>query len=352
MFLKNKEKKNKLFNKIYRIIDVNINRSRESLRVLEDIARFYFKDEILMQEIRNLRHSLQKFEVKYLLKNFIFYREAAEDIGKSAQPVQKLTVLDLMKANFKRLEESSRVLEEFINLVLPAQACFFQNIRFKVYELEKKFLQNNNKRFPGGIYLITDDNLPVNKIIKIVNIALKKGIKIVQLRDKKRNVKEIIKYGKQIAQKCKIFNALFLVNDRIDIALELNADGIHLGSNDISPCLIQKIAPHLIIGLSVDTLAEAKNIFKNKIPVDYLALGPIFKTKTKKDVPVPRGLKMLKDLVKISPLPVVAIGGINENNFLEVLKTKVNNIALISAISKSKNINKTLNNLIALQQKF
>lgn len=332
---------------IYQIIDVNINRSREALRILEDIARFYLVKEDLMLKIRNIRHSIQNYEKKYLLKNYILYRNSLWDIGKEAKPVNKFTLMDLIKANFKRLQESLRVLEECSNLI-NTPPIFFQNLRFKTYDLEKLFF--HKEKFPKGIYLITDDTLTPNKTINLVDIALKKGVQIIQLRDKKRKINEILIYGKKIAENCRKHNALFFVNDRIDIALELRADGMHLGSTDISPNLIKKIAPHLIIGISVDTLNEAKKILKNKIPVDYIALGPIFNTQTKTNLPSPRGLKMLKDLVKISSLPVVAIGGINQNNIASVIDCKVHNIAMISAFSKAKNVSIFLDKIIKYQR--
>ncbi|MBU1631470.1 MAG: thiamine phosphate synthase, partial [Candidatus Omnitrophica bacterium] len=130
---------------------------------------------------------------------------------------------------------------------------------------------------------------------------------------------------------------LFIVNDRVDIALAVEADGVHLGKDDLSITEAREIiGEDKIIGISCDSVKEA--IKAEKDGADYVALGPIFPTTTKKDVPYPLGIKVIKEAKKKISIPIVAIGGINEKNIGEALKSGADSVAVISAVLKNSNI--------------
>ncbi|MFH1823624.1 MAG: thiamine-phosphate pyrophosphorylase [Candidatus Firestonebacteria bacterium] len=135
--------KNKL--KIYRVIDANINRAREGLRVVEDICRLFLDDECLSTKIKNIRHSLSKtFNKENLLK----FRDSESDIGRNSlfdKKTKVKTIKEILIANLTRCQESMRVLEEFSKLVSPEVSSIYKKIRFKLYDVEKKIFKKFEK---------------------------------------------------------------------------------------------------------------------------------------------------------------------------------------------------------------
>lgn len=125
--------------KILRVIDVNFNRSKEGLRVIEDIFRFIFEQNSLRCKVRRLRHSLDAIAKEGILKAAVLNRNSLKDIGKEADSLEarRLNAKDILYINFQRTKESLRVLEEFFKLILPARVSEIKKIRYKVYELEK-----------------------------------------------------------------------------------------------------------------------------------------------------------------------------------------------------------------------
>jgi thiamine-phosphate pyrophosphorylase len=160
------------------------------------------------------------------------------------------------------------------------------------------------------------------------------GADIIQLRDKNLSARELIEIGLEMKAIIR-GKALFFVNDRLDIALALSADGVHLGQDDLPVEAARSIAGKcFLVGLSTHDEKEVKNSCSK--PVDYISFGPIFKTKTKLNALSPRGIRRLKEIVPYSKHPVVAIGGINKENIAEVLETGVKGVAISSAILDEK----------------
>ena len=159
---------------------------------------------------------------------------------------------------------------------------------------------------------------------------MKAGVEIVQLRDKNFSTRKLIELYKK-ADKIIGDRAFFFINDRLDIALGVSADGVHLGQDDFPVEMARNIAGKKFhIGFSTHTVNEVKKSASK--PVDYISFGPIFKTKTKCDAISPRGINRLRKAVPYSRHPVVAVGGINKRNAAEVLKTNVSGVAVSSAI--------------------
>ncbi len=192
-----------------------------------------------------------------------------------------------------------------------------------------------NLREKLKLYVITDRRLKPE--IESVREALEGGATSIQLRIKNASTREMIKIGKRIRELTKEYDALYFVDDRLDVALATNADGVQLGPEDMPISLAREIAPNLIIGASVYSLEEALQAEKER--ADYLGAGSVFPTPTKAGVRVIRveGLRKIVESVKI---PVVAIGGINHKNARDVLKTGVDGIAIISAIMGAKDVKK------------
>lgn len=193
------------------------------------------------------------------------------------------------------------------------------------------------------LYAITDEHLLKEDFTKKVEKALKSGVDIIQYRAKKKDAKDMIEEAIALKKLCIKYNVPLIINDRIDIALAIDADGVHVGQEDIPVLYVRKlIGNNKILGLSTKNLNHVEEA--NKLPVDYIGFGSIFPTNTKENAKV-AGLEKLKKAVEISLQPVIAIGGINENNIDEVLKTGCSGVAVVSAIFAGENIEENTKNL-------
>jgi len=189
------------------------------------------------------------------------------------------------------------------------------------------------------LYFITDSRLTRKTVLEDVKSAIRAGVKIIQYREKGEGTGDMIKEAKGISELCKKNNVLFIINDRVDIALAVDADGVHLGNKDMTYSIARKIlGSKKIIGLTVHNIREA--VEAERIGADYVGVSPIFETKTKLDAGRPAGLKLIKDIKKAIKIPFVAIGGINENNLGSVIEAGARSIAAISAIVTKDNVEK------------
>ena len=189
------------------------------------------------------------------------------------------------------------------------------------------------------LYFITDSRLTRKTVLEDVKSAIRAGVKIIQYREKEKSTGDMIKEAKEISELCKKNNVLFIINDRVDIALAVDADGVHLGNKDMTYSIARKIlGSKKIIGLTVHNIREA--VEAERIGADYVGVSPIFETKTKLDAGRPAGLKLIKDIKKAIKIPFVAIGGINENNLGSVIEAGARSIAAISAIVTKDNVEK------------
>lgn len=182
-----------------------------------------------------------------------------------------------------------------------------------------------------GLYAIIDSSyLKIGDMEKAAVKILEGGAKIIQLRAKDFGSNDMLEaaiFLKAAAQK---YEALFVINDRIDIAMLSGADGVHLGQDDIPVTEARKLLGNKIIGISTHDPKEA--IEAEAQGADYISFGPIFATKTKKDAQTPRGIEYLKEIRKAVTLPIAAIGGITEDNMKEVLRAGADSVAIISDI--------------------
>ncbi|MCY6960022.1 thiamine phosphate synthase [Clostridium brassicae] len=183
-----------------------------------------------------------------------------------------------------------------------------------------------------SLYLVTDRSFLNGRGFKeCVEQAIEGGVTLIQLREKNISTREFLAIAFQIKEITSKYNVPLLINDRIDIALAVDADGVHLGQSDMPINSARKIlGENKIIGISANTLNEA--LEAESCGANYLGLGPIFYTTSKKDINTPIGLDGLKEITKKIKIPCVAIGGINSSNTKEIMESGVNGISVISAI--------------------
>ncbi len=184
---------------------------------------------------------------------------------------------------------------------------------------------------PYTLYLVTDDQQDIDTLCYVVAEAIKGGVTMVQIREKHGDVRAFIERSLAIKKVLKDSGVPLIINDRVDVALAVQADGVHLGQSDMPVNLArQLIGPDMILGLSVENETQLREA--QDLPVDYLGISAIFSTPTKTNIIKEWGIDGLTKAVKESKLPLVAIGGINETNIKQIADTQVDGIALVSAI--------------------
>lgn len=187
------------------------------------------------------------------------------------------------------------------------------------------------------LYLVTERTLLGDRdLIPSIEKAIQGGVTIVQLREKNISTMEFYKLAKEVKALTQQYNIPLIINDRLDIALAVDAEGVHLGTNDLPISIARKLlGPDKILGASAHTLEEALQ-FQHE-GADYLGIGAVFPTETKKDATAV-GIDALKKIKEAISIPVVAIGGINETNVGNILHTNIDGIAVVSCILGKEDI--------------
>ncbi len=187
------------------------------------------------------------------------------------------------------------------------------------------------------LYAVTDRAwVGKQSLYEQVEAALKGGVSCVQLREKDLDDQEFLKEAKEISALCKAYKVPFFINDNVEIAIRCQADGIHVGQEDMEANKVrEKVGPDMMIGVSVHSVEEALEAVKNG--ADCLGVGAMFSTSTKKDVNL-LAKETLKAICDAVDVPVVAIGGINKSNIMELSGSGVDGVALVSAIFSADDI--------------
>lgn len=186
----------------------------------------------------------------------------------------------------------------------------------------------------ADIYGITAEEYSLGRgNVETVKLLLAAGIKVVQYREKEKNAREMYQECLAIREMTHRAGATFIVNDYIDLAVLVKADGVHIGQDDLPPEKVREfIGNDMVMGLSTHSPAQAKAAEALDNVIDYIGVGPIFATHTKKNVCDPVGLEYLDYVVRHIKLPFVAIGGIKEHNIAQVLQAGARTIALVTEI--------------------
>jgi thiamine-phosphate pyrophosphorylase len=318
-----------------RIIDVNLNRLDESLKLIEDITRFHLENKILLSQIRNIRRDFLIIKRSLPLPLIISTRRSHRDLGRKTKfdLGRKKDNLGLLLSSFSRAKESSRTIEETLKTTDTRLSNKAKQIRFQIYDLEKKIIIHYKKAFNPYLHAIIDEQyIGSLDLQKTVRTLVDNGATMIQLRTEKMNDRDFLRTARQIRKTIIKPNIKFIINNRVDIALSCAADGVHLGQKDISVDVARKIAGEMfIIGASAHNVAEAKRA--EKLGADYLGVGAIFQTETKREARI-CGMGTLRSIIQHVTIPVIAIGGINDQNYHTVLRTGAAGIAVASFLYK------------------
>ena len=342
------------------MIDANLNRSSEGLRVLEDVARFLLNDAEISQRLRTLRHDLAR-ETKSLSAGLISGRDAEHDVGRLRSKDKELTrgvtslasLLDLVTANAKRVEESLRVIEELAKLPEMnslLNSAGFEQTRFALYTLERDLISKISRRHKtdrmAGLYVILDRQFLAGRDeLEVARQIIDGGARVIQLRDKQSKKGELLVVAQKLRELCSQAGVLFIVNDYLDLALAVDADGLHIGQQDLPLAVVRRqLRIDRIVGCSITTVLQATKAQNEG--VDYLAVGSVFATTTKEEAIVV-GLDTVRELKRTISTPLVAIGGINESNIGEVVIAGADAVAVVSAVLGEKDIRGAVQKLVA-----
>uniref|UniRef100_A0A832A3B7 Thiamine-phosphate synthase n=1 Tax=Desulfacinum infernum TaxID=35837 RepID=A0A832A3B7_9BACT len=183
-----------------------------------------------------------------------------------------------------------------------------------------------------SLYVITDAAVIGNRpLLHVVEAALRGGAGVLQYREKKKPTRRMVEEAAALAALCRRHRAVFIVNDRIDVALAVEADGVHLGQDDMPVAVARRLlGPRRLIGVTVHNLKEIEEAQRGG--ADYISLAPVFATPTKPDHQTPMGVDGLKRLMEAVRCPAVAIGGINAQNIADVIRTGVDGVCVVSAV--------------------
>ena len=322
--------------RIYQIIDANLDRAREGLRVLEDWARFGLGKEKYVEKIKNFRQILGKNHLEVYKQSRNFIEDECKGLTHQEQ-FKRNTPDQIISSNAGRVQEALRVIEEFSRQHNHELSKIAAEIRYEIYNLEIELLRlSKSKRSEeilkeNDLYVITDEKENLLELIEALLIA---GVKIIQYRFKTGTDKDHLQEAIQIKNLCKRYNTLFIVNDRVDIALASNADGVHLGQDDLDLRTTRKLLGYSkLIGISANNEIDISNALKNGC--DYIGIGPVFETATKKNKK-PLGIEKIKTLTKDINIPWFAIGGIKTNNISYLKSNGIKKVALVSQLMNAK----------------
>jgi thiamine-phosphate pyrophosphorylase len=335
-----------------RIIDANINRLGEGLRVLEEFARLTLNNSAFTQQLKNMRHKLVNVDVN-LQKELLQVRDAAGDVGRSMDVAGEEKSRDLSSviiANARRVQESLRVMEEISKTRgLGLDSEEYRKSRFELYTIEKGLLSGVLRQEKiqklAGLYVVIDTEwLKGRNHIDVTEQATRGGAKVIQLRCKERSIREFLSIAGDLKKICAEQKVLLIINDSLEVALAVGADGLHIGQEDLPVAVARKLIPiDMILGCSVSTVVEAKTASADG--ADYLGVGAIFSTATKESARAV-GTERIKEIKKSVNLPIVAIGGVNKDNLRDVIKAGADAAAVISAVMGAEDIEKATRQLV------
>ncbi|WP_331774550.1 thiamine phosphate synthase [Sulfurospirillum sp. 1612] len=323
--------------KIYRILDANVNRAAEGIRVVEDICRFHFEDENLTKKLRDIRHKIRK-NLSSVDTHLLKYRDADHDIGKGISTASKIdkkaSIAQSIFANFKRALEAIRVIEEILKTTEDMYHIgkSYEALRYELYYLEKELMERHQKRvLPEGIYGITFSKFSNGRSnIEIVRDMIDCGITVIQYREKDKSLKEMYEEALILREMTRKAGVVFIINDHVELAMMVDADGVHIGQDDWPLEKVRKlIGDDKIIGLSTHSKEQALEAVE--LGADYIGVGPIYDTKTKDYATV--GVEYLEFVAQNIPIPFVAIGGIKEHNLSEIIKRGAKSFALVTELT-------------------
>ncbi len=344
---------------VLRIIDASANRAREGLRVVEDFVRFSLDDAHLSELLKSARHQLRSVLQHFDSQSLIDCRNTRGDVGtgiSTSAEMVRTNSLSVVKASLKRVQEATRTLEEY-SKVLPASveepkqrgaSQKLEQLRYELYSIEKAVLTtiDSKKQFDGrNVYLLLSSDQCKDDVEHVLTEAISGGIRIVQIREKSMPDRELLDYARRVRRITRESGVLLIMNDRPDLAVLCEADGIHVGQEELSVRDVRRIVgPGCLIGVSTHSIEQARNAVLDG--ASCLGVGPVFQSGTKSFDEF-AGLDFVREVAAEIQLPWFPIGGIDHSNVDQVVEVGASRIAISGAICRADNPRHATEQLVA-----
>ena len=344
---------------VLRILDASANRAREGLRVVEDFVRFSLDDAHMSKLLKSARHQLRSVLQTFDLQSLIHCRNTRGDVGTditTPAEMARTDSLSVVKASLKRVQEATRTLEEY-SKVLPnsvdrptqrGASQKLEQLRYELYSIEKAVLTtiDSRKQFDGrNVYLLLSSNMCSGDVERVLAEAIAGGIRIVQIREKSMPDRELLDYARSVRRITRESGTLMIMNDRPDLAALCEADGVHVGQEELSVRDVRKIVgPRCLIGVSTHSIEQARNAVLDG--ASCIGVGPVFKSETKSFDKF-AGLNFVREVAAEIQLPWFPIGGIDHSNVGQLVEAGASRIAISGAICRTDNPRHAAEQLVA-----
>ena len=322
--------------RVYRVLDANANRARESLRVAEEAARFALERPDLAEALKALRHDLRAALDRFGADALLRARDTAGDVGTrlaTETEGRRTGTADVARAAMKRLTEALRAIEEYGKTVDAGAAAAVEGIRYRAYDLEKRLAEAQrpaSRLAAGGLCVLVTESLCRRPWEEVLAAVLAGGAAAVQVREKALADGALLARARRAAEACHEAGALCIVNDRPDVAVLAAADGVHVGTGDLPVGAARRIVgPDRIVGASTHSARQA--LAAAEAGADYIGCGPMFPSSTKPQDVIP-GPDLCREVTQKVGLPVMAIGGITAENAGQVLAAGARWLAVSAAV--------------------
>lgn len=320
-----------------RALDAGFNRAREAARVLEDYCRFALDDRFLTQQVKELRHGLAAAAQRLPERLLLASRETLRDVGTAATAggeYARSSPRHVAAVNVKRLQETLRSLEEFGKVIGPDLGRELEAIRYRAYTLERALAlgaASRERLANARLYvLLTRAHCPA-AVDWTLHEAARGGADVFQLREKDLPDRELIDLARRFRAWTREAGVLFVVNDRPDVARLSEADGVHLGQDDLSVKDARRIlGPDALIGVSTHSVQQLRQAVLDG--ADYVGIGPTFPSRTKAFDAFP-GLEFVQAASAETSLPAFALGGVDVTNVGRVVGAGARRVAVGSAVA-------------------
>lgn len=321
---------------ILRILDANANRAQEGLRVVEEYARFALSDATLVEELKQLRHTLGTALRILPDAHRLAARDTLGDVGTTISTdaeYVRLDARDVAAANLARCQQALRSLEEYAKTAWPSLSRQIEPIRYRLYVLAQALFhvdQSRRRLSAAQLYVLVDGGADAQDFERRCQAVFEGGVHIVQLRDKQLDDRTLLERARHLRQWSTAASVIFIMNDRPDLARLSRADGVHVGQEELPVHEVRAIVgPDALVGVSTHSIEQARQAVL--AGADYLGCGPTFCSSTKEFDAFP-GLAFLQRIATDIGLPSFAIGGIRHDNVAQVMATGMKRIAVSDAI--------------------
>lgn len=338
-----------------RILDANANRAREAIRVVEDYCRFVLDDAFLSSQMKDLRHGLAGALSYVRVQDLLAGRDTTGDVGQvisTRSEGDRGSLKDVALANLKRLQEALRALEEHGKILSRDMAKEIELLRYQSYTLERAVLMGADARGRMATaaiqVLITGSHcrLPLERTVRE---AVAGGADAIQLREKKLPDAELIERAREVRRWTRDLGALFILNDRPDIARLVEADGVHLGQEDLPVREVRRLlGSEMLIGLSTHSLDQVRQAVLEG--VSYIGVGPTFPSGTKGFAEL-AGLDFVREATEETSLPAFVIGGVNLKTLPDAIAAGATRIAVSQAVCEAEEPRAIVQEMARLLQK-